>query len=120
MENLYDVVVVGGGVVGSAVARELSRYQLKICVLEKELDVCNGVSGRNTGLLHSGILSGDQPVRTECCIEGKRGIRPGGEGAGRPVQAVREADRGLWGGRKAVPSAAVPATGWNAAFPASA
>ncbi len=70
MENLYDVVVVGGGVVGSAVARELSRYQLKICVLEKELDVCNGVSGRNTGLLHSGILSGDQPVRTECCIEG--------------------------------------------------
>ncbi len=66
----YDVIIIGGGVVGSAVARELSRYRLCICVLEKELDVCNGVSGRNTGLLHSGILSGEHSLRTECCIEG--------------------------------------------------
>ena len=56
MKTNYDVVIVGGGVIGSAVARELSRYKLSICVLEKELDVCNGTSGRNTGLLHSGIL----------------------------------------------------------------
>ena len=70
MEKLYDVAIIGGGVIGSAVARELSRYQLKICVLEKELDVCNGASGRNTGLLHSGILSGDHKLRTECCLEG--------------------------------------------------
>ncbi len=69
-EKMFDVAVIGGGVVGSAVARELSRYKLDICVLEKELDVCNGVSGRNTGLLHSGILSGDHPMRTECCVEG--------------------------------------------------
>ena len=55
-EKQFDVVIVGGGVIGSAVARELSRFQLKICVLEKELDVCNGVSGHNTGLLHSGLL----------------------------------------------------------------
>ena len=37
MEN-YDVLVIGAGVVGSATARELSRYQLRIAVLEKELD----------------------------------------------------------------------------------
>ena len=70
MEKIYDVAIIGGGVIGSAVARELSRYDLNICVLEKELDVCNGVSGRNTGLLHSGILSGDHKLRTECCLEG--------------------------------------------------
>ncbi|MEE0201298.1 MAG: NAD(P)/FAD-dependent oxidoreductase [Muricomes sp.] len=70
MDTQYDIAVIGGGVIGSAVARELSRYQLKICVLEKELDVCNGVSGRNTGLLHSGILNEKNLLRTECCMEG--------------------------------------------------
>ena len=70
MDTQYDIAVIGGGVIGSAVARELSRYQLKICVLEKELDVCNGVSGRNTGLLHSGIQNEKNLLRTECCMEG--------------------------------------------------
>ncbi len=70
MEKIYDAAIIGGGVIGSAVARELSRYKLRICVLEKELDVCNGASGRNTGLLHSGILSGEHRLRTECCLEG--------------------------------------------------
>ena len=70
MNERFDVAVIGGGVVGSAVARELSRYQLKICVLEKELDVVNGTSGRNTGLLHSGILNERGMLRTECCMEG--------------------------------------------------
>jgi len=48
----YDAVIIGAGVIGSAVARELSRYALKICVLEKEPDVACGNSSRNTGLLH--------------------------------------------------------------------
>lgn len=69
MNNNYDVVIVGGGVVGSAVARELSRYDLKICVLEKELDVCNGTSGHNTGLLHSGILYPKGSLKNLCCLE---------------------------------------------------
>ncbi len=70
MDGVFDVAIIGGGVIGSAVARELSRYKLRICVLEKELDVCNGVSGRNTGLLHSGILNEEGLLRTECCKEG--------------------------------------------------
>lgn len=56
MSSNFDVIIIGGGVVGSAIARELSRFSLKIGVLEKELDVCNNTSGRNTGLIHTGIL----------------------------------------------------------------
>ena len=67
--NNFDVIIIGGGVVGSAVARELSRYQLRIGVLEKELDVCNGTSGHNTGLLHSGILYPKGSLKNLCCLE---------------------------------------------------
>ena len=69
MNERFDVAIIGGGVVGSAVARELSRYNLKICVLEKELDVCNGTSGHNTGLLHSGILYQKGSLKNLCCLE---------------------------------------------------
>ena len=69
MNKRFDVAIIGGGVVGNAVARELSRYDLKICVLEKELDVCNGTSGHNTGLLHSGILYKKGSLKNLCCLE---------------------------------------------------
>lgn len=69
-EKRFDVAIIGGGVIGSAVARELSRYRLSICVLEKELDVCNGVSGHNTGLLHSGLLYNKDMLKSKFCIEG--------------------------------------------------
>ena len=51
----YDVLIVGAGVVGCAVARELSRYELKIGILDKEPDVGLGTSCRNSGVIHSGI-----------------------------------------------------------------
>ncbi len=50
----YDVVIVGAGVVGAAIARELSRYELCVCVLEKEEDVCAGTSKANSGIVHAG------------------------------------------------------------------
>ena len=70
MKTNFDVIIIGGGVVGSATARELSRYKLDICVLEKELDVCNGTSGHNTGLLHSGLLYAKNSLKRECSMEG--------------------------------------------------
>ena len=54
---MYDVVIIGAGVVGAAIARELSRYDLKICVLEKECDVATGASKANSGIVHGGYAS---------------------------------------------------------------
>ena len=66
----FDVAVIGAGVVGCAVARELSRYSLSICVLEKELDVACGNSGRNTGMLHAGFTYRPGSLKAECAVEG--------------------------------------------------
>lgn len=56
---IYDVIVIGAGVTGSAVARELSRYDLNVCVLEKGEDVCSGTSKANSAIIHAGF---DAPV----------------------------------------------------------
>ena len=68
----YDVIILGAGVVGSAVARELSRFCLDIAVLEKEPDVACGNSGRNTGMLHAGFTYTPGSLKAECAVEGNR------------------------------------------------
>ena len=50
-----DVVIVGGGIVGTAIARELSRYDLRVVVLEKHPDLGMGTSKANSGILHAGF-----------------------------------------------------------------
>ena len=58
MENnhkIYDAVVIGAGVIGCAVARELSRYDARILVLERESDVCEGTSKANSAIIHGGF-----------------------------------------------------------------
>ena len=51
---MYDVVIVGGGVVGCAVARELSRWKLKIALCEKNSDVADAASKANSAIVHAG------------------------------------------------------------------
>ena len=72
MDNLYDVIIIGAGVVGSAIARELSRYDLRIAVLEKNLDVCFETSGRNTGVCHGGFAYDPGSLKARLCVEGNR------------------------------------------------
>jgi len=52
---MYDVVVVGGGVVGGLIARTLAAYELKICILEKENDVAVGATKANSAIVHAGF-----------------------------------------------------------------
>ena len=51
---MYDVAIAGAGVVGAFIARELSRYELKVCILEKEHDVASGTSKANSSIVHAG------------------------------------------------------------------
>lgn len=52
---MYDVLIIGGGVIGCTLARELSRYDADIAVVEKENDVAMGTSKANSGIVHAGF-----------------------------------------------------------------
>lgn len=68
----FDVLVIGAGVVGSAIARELARFKLKIGVLEKNLDVCCETSGRNSAVVHGGFAYDEGTLKARLCVEGNR------------------------------------------------
>ncbi|MBI2885947.1 MAG: NAD(P)/FAD-dependent oxidoreductase [Chloroflexi bacterium] len=72
MSQEYDVAVVGGGVVGCAIARELSRYQLKVVLLEKESDVGRGTSGKNSAVVHTGFNVPVGSVKARLNVAGAR------------------------------------------------
>ncbi len=51
----FDIAVIGAGVIGCAIARELSRYQASVCVIEREEDVCCGTTKANSAIIHAGF-----------------------------------------------------------------
>lgn len=51
---VFDVVIIGAGVIGSMIARELSQYSIKACFIDKEADVAMGTSKANSGIVHAG------------------------------------------------------------------
>ncbi|HRX92401.1 MAG TPA: NAD(P)/FAD-dependent oxidoreductase, partial [Candidatus Izemoplasmatales bacterium] len=53
-DTMFDVIIIGAGVVGANIAAEMARYDLKIAVLEKHSDVCEETSKANSGIAHSG------------------------------------------------------------------
>lgn len=70
VKDVYDVVVVGAGVSGSAVARELSRYNARVCVLEREEDVCCGTSKANSAIVHAGFDAQTGSLMAKLNVEG--------------------------------------------------
>ena len=67
---MYDIVIIGAGVSGAAAARELSRYQAKICVLEKEEDVCCGTSKANSAIVHAGYDAATGSLKAKLNVRG--------------------------------------------------
>lgn len=67
---MYDVAIIGGGVLGNMTARELSRYQLNIIVLEKEYDVGEGTTKANSGIIHAGFHPRGGSLKGISCVKG--------------------------------------------------
>ena len=64
-----DVVIVGGGVIGTAIARELSRFSINTTLIEKEDDVAMGTSKGNSGIIHAGYNDDFKTLKGELNIK---------------------------------------------------
>ena len=67
---MYDVAIIGGGVVGGMLARTLSAYKLKICILEKENDVAMGASKANSAIVHAGFDAEPGTLKAKLNVKG--------------------------------------------------
>ncbi|MFW6301752.1 MAG: NAD(P)/FAD-dependent oxidoreductase [Bacillota bacterium] len=72
---MYDIAIIGGGVVGTAIARELSKYELNTVLLEKESDVSTGASKANSGIVHGGYVGKAGTLKGELCIKGNQAFK---------------------------------------------
>ena len=72
MKRDYDVAVVGGGVVGCAIARELTLHGVSVVLLERESDVARGTSGKNSGVVHTGFNVPAGSVKARLNLAGAR------------------------------------------------
>jgi glycerol-3-phosphate dehydrogenase len=69
---MYDIAIIGAGVVGCSIARELAKYQLKICLLEKDEDVSTETSKANSGIVHGGYAEKHGSVKSKFCAAGNK------------------------------------------------
>lgn len=69
---MYDVVIIGAGVVGAMIARELSAYKLKICILEKEHDVAMGATKANSAIVHAGFDAKEGSLKAKLNVKGSK------------------------------------------------
>lgn len=70
--NDFDIVVIGGGAVGCALVRELSRFQLKTALIEAADDVAQGSSKGNSGIIHAGYDDEPGSVKSRYCWPGNQ------------------------------------------------
>ena len=100
----YEVIIIGAGVSGTAIARELSKYQVKCCVLEKEEDVCCGTSKANSAIIHAGYDAANGSLMAKMNVEGNAMMEELAEDLDIPFQRngslvlcfSREDMSGLW------------------------
>ena len=70
--NEYDVVIIGAGVTGSSVAMQLSKYDLKVCVLDKNSDIGEGTSKANSGIVHAGYDAKPGTLKAKLNVMGSK------------------------------------------------
>jgi glycerol-3-phosphate dehydrogenase len=70
MTQFYDMIIIGGGIVGSMMARYLSRYNLSILLIEKETDICMGATSGNSAFVHAGYDPVPASLKAYTNVEG--------------------------------------------------
>ena len=69
---MYDVAVIGGGVIGGMIARTLARYERGICILEKENDVAMGATKANSAIVHAGFDAKEGSLKALLNVRGSK------------------------------------------------
>ncbi|WFA08380.1 NAD(P)/FAD-dependent oxidoreductase [Tissierella sp. Yu-01] len=69
---MYDVVIIGAGITGGFIARELSRYGLNVIILEKDNDIANGTTKANSAIVHAGYDAKPHSMKAKLNVEGNK------------------------------------------------
>lgn len=88
MNEPFDVLIIGAGLVGCALARELARYELRVGVLEQNFDVGDGVSKGNSSILHTGFDAKPGTLEARLVSEGHRLWNEQADELGVPIERV--------------------------------
>ncbi len=69
---MYDITIIGAGITGTFIARELSKYDLKILLLDKENDVSNGTTKANSAIVHAGYDAVEGSLKAKFNVQGNK------------------------------------------------
>lgn len=69
---MYDIIIIGAGIVGTMLAKDLSQYKCKVAVIEKENDIANGATMANSAIVHTGYDPEDHTLKAKLNVEGAR------------------------------------------------
>lgn len=72
MEKIFDVAIIGAGIVGTSIARQLARYDLSVVVLEKAVDVAMGSTKANSAIVHGGYAESASTLKGQLCYAGRK------------------------------------------------
>ena len=67
---MYDLAIIGAGVVGCAIAQRLGKYDLNTILIDKEADVAMGTSKANSGIIHQGYFTAKGSLKETLCLRG--------------------------------------------------
>ena len=70
--EMYDIAIIGAGVIGGMIARELSFYKLNVCLLEKGNDVATGATKANSAIVHAGFDAKEGTLKAKLNVEGSK------------------------------------------------